>query len=374
MFALLKEVSGLQFCRINGSLTAARRKTIRLLLLLAVLLTVSGSAEDSLLRKARHLFTPIPARPPELKDNPLIPPKIELGRLLFFDPRLSAGWTVSCNSCHNLSLNGADALETSVGHNGQKGTRNSPTVFNAVFNFAQFWDGRARDLKEQAGGPIQAAVEMNNTPARVVQTLKSMPAYVTLFKTSFPNETDPVTFDNVTRALEAFEATLLTPNSRFDQFLSGDEKALSEQERRGLSLFISKDCASCHKGVNLGGASYHRFGVSQKPAPEIRPPADKGRFAITRDPTDEYVFRAPTLRNVELTAPYFHSGRVADLKQAISVMAGVQLGLKLKEREVEDIEAFLKTLTGERPKIDPPTLPAAGGGVSPPASSSGEKR
>jgi cytochrome c peroxidase len=182
-----------------------------------------------------------------------------------------------------------------------------------------------------------------------------------------------VTFDNVTRALEAFEATLLTPNSRFDQFSSGDEKALSEQERRGLALFIAKDCVSCHKGVNLGGASYHRFGVSQKPAPEIRPPGDKGRFAITGDATDEYVFRAPTLRNVELTAPYFHSGRVTDLKQAVSVRASVQLGIRLKEREGEDIEAFLKTLTGERPKIEPPTLPAAGSDTPPPLSSPGEK-
>ncbi|MFN7949363.1 MAG: cytochrome-c peroxidase [Blastocatellia bacterium] len=360
----------------NHRITAvSNRHTARLLIVLfAALLTASGSAEDSLLRKARHLFTPIPLQPPELKDNPLTPSKIELGKLLFFDQRLSSAWTVSCNSCHNLSVNGADALDTSVGHNGQKGTRNSPTVFNAVFNFAQFWDGRARNLREQAKGPIQAAVEMNNTPARVVQTLKSMPAYVALFKASFPNETDPVTFDHVTRAIEAFEATLLTPNSRFDQFLSGSEQALNEQERRGLALFIAKDCASCHKGVNLGGASYHRFGVAQKPVPEIRPPADKGRFAITGDPTDEYVFRAPSLRNVEITAPYFHSGRVADLKQAINVMMTTQLGIRLKEREVEDIEAFLKTLTGERPKIAPPSLPAAGSETPPPVTSSGEKR
>lgn len=330
-----------------------------LLILLLALLTFSGSREEALLRKARHHFSPIPSAPPELKGNPASPARVELGKALFFDPRLSADATISCHSCHNLARGGVDGLETSVGHNNQKGRRNSPTVFNAVFNFALFWDGRAKDLQEQAKGPIQDAVEMNNTPARVIATLNGIPEYVALFQAAFPDETAPLTFDNVTKAIAVFEATLLTPGARFDQYLNGDEAALSEQEKKGLSLFITKDCASCHKGVNLGGLSYHRFGVTRKPDAEIMPPGDKGRFAVTRDATDEYVFRAPSLRNVALTAPYFHSGRVQDLKQAINVMTNAQLGIRLKDRDVADIEAFLRTLTGELPKIEPPVLPQA---------------
>ncbi|MFN7926503.1 MAG: cytochrome-c peroxidase [Blastocatellia bacterium] len=328
------------------------------LLLLCLIFTISSYRENSLLQKARNKFSVLPAQAPELKNNPLTPAKIELGKLLFFDPRLSSTGTVSCNSCHNVAKSGVDNREVSLGVNGLTGTRNSPTVFNAVFNVAQFWDGRAKDLQEQAKGPIQNPVEMNNAPAQVVQTLRAIPTYANLFQTAFPNEVEPLTFDNLAKAIAAFEATLLTPSARFDQYLAGNEAALNEQEQRGLSLFISKDCASCHKGVNLGGLSYHRFGVAKKPAPEILPPADKGRHAVTHLASDEYVFRAPSLRNVELTAPYFHSGKVWELKEAITVMTNAQLGIKLKDKEIEDIAAFLKTLTGVLPKIEAPTLPA----------------
>lgn len=323
-----------------------------------ILLTMSSGWEEPLLQKARQKLEAIPAAPPEIKDNPLTPAKLELGKMLFFDPRLSASWTISCNSCHNLGLGGVDHLETSIGHGWQKGRRNSLTVFNAVFNFVQFWDGRAENMREQAKGPIKAAVEMNNTSARLIQTLKSIPGYVERFAEAFPNEAEPLSFDNVAKAIEAFETILLTPNSRFDQYLKGDEKAINEQEKRGLSLFLSKDCVSCHKGINVGGASYHKFGAARKPSSEIMPPADKGRIAITGSALDEYVFRAPTLRNVELTAPYFHSGKVWDLKQAVATMAAVQLDAKLKDREIEDLTTFLKTLTGQIPKIEYPVLPA----------------
>lgn len=329
-----------------------------------LLLTIGSHVDDPLRQKALNKVEPIPTALPDLpnlKDNPLIPAKIELGKLLFFDPRLSASWTISCNNCHNLALGGVDHLETSIGHGWQKGLRNSPTVFNAVFNVAQFWDGRANNLREQAKAPVQAAIEMNNTPTRVVQTLKSMPGYVERFTNAFPNEADPVSFDNVAKAIEAFEATLTTPNSRFDQFLKGSDEALNEQEKRGLTLFLSKDCVSCHKGVNLGGASFHKFGAARKPSPDIMPPADKGLIAITGQAVDEYVFRAPTLRNVELTAPYFHSGKIWDLKQAVATMASVQLDARLKDREIEDLVAFLKTLTGQVPKIEIPALPLATG-------------
>lgn len=339
--------------------TGIVRLTKLLGVLAMVLFTMSIGRDDPLLQKARNKLDPIPTIPPELKDNPLTPAKIELGKLLFFDPRLSSSWTISCNSCHNLGLGGVDHLETSIGHGWQRGGRNSPTVFNAVFNFAQFWDGRAKNLREQAKAPVQAAIEMNSTPARVVQTLKSMPAYVERFAVAFPNEADPLTFENVAKAIEVFETTLITPNSRFDQYLTGNEGAINEQEKRGLSLFIVKDCVSCHKGVNIGGASYHKFGAARKPNAEIMPPGDKGLFAITGNAIDEYVFRAPTLRNVELTAPYFHSGKIWDLKQAVATMASVQLDAKLKDREIDDLTAFLRTLTGQMPKIEFPILPTA---------------
>lgn len=312
---------------------------------------------DELLNKAQALFKPIPDDPPELKDNPLTPEKIELGRMLYFEPRLSKSWLISCNTCHNVGLAGVDLQETSIGHGWQKGPRNAPTVLNAVFNVAQFWDGRAEDLKAQAKGPVQAGVEMNNTPARVVETLKSIPEYVKRFETAFPNETDPVTFDNMARAIEAFEATLLTPNAPLDRYLAGDNKALSSQEKKGLATYIEKGCAGCHAGVNLGGQGYYPFGVVEKPGAELLPPEDKGRFAVTRSATDEYVFRAPPLRNIAITPPYFHTGKVWSLRQAVAIMGASQLGIQLSDKETDAIVAFLEAVTGTQPKTEYPILP-----------------
>jgi len=193
---------------------------------------------EALLKRALQDFRPIPSAAPAVKDNAVTHEKVDLGKLLFFDPRLSASEIISCNSCHNLATGGVDAGPTSVGHGWQKGPRRAPTVYNAVFNVAQFWDGRAADLKAQAKGPVQASVEMNATPEHVVQVLSSMPAYVEAFKKAFPNQEAPVTFDNFAKALEAFEATLITPASRFDQFLEGDANALDAQEQAGLKLFM----------------------------------------------------------------------------------------------------------------------------------------
>ena len=319
--------------------------------------SVSLAQDAALLKKAQGMFKPIPAAPPVLKANQATAAKTELGKLLFFDPRLSSSWLISCNTCHNLSLGGVDLLETSVGHGWQKGPRNSPTVLNAVLNIAQFWDGRASDLKEQAMGPVQAAVEMNSTPARTVKTLKSIPEYVDRFKKAFPNEADPVTFENMARAIEVFEATLLTPNSRFDQYLAGKTEALSTTEKRGLELFMARGCAPCHSGVNLGGQGYFPFGVVEKPGSEILPRDDRGRFEVTKTASDEYVFKSPSLRNIALTAPYFHSGKVWDLKQAVAVMGSSQLGSKLTGKDVDAIVEFLQTLTGTQPKVEIPILP-----------------
>ena len=312
---------------------------------------------DALMNRARELFKPLPANLPAIHGNAVTREKIELGKMLYFDPRLSASGIFSCNSCHNLGLGGVDGLETSVGHGWQKGPRNAPTVLNAVLNVAQFWDGRAEDLKAQAKGPIQAGVEMNSTPDRVLAVLNSMPAYKAKFADAFPNEKEPLTFDNVAMAIEAFEATLTTPAAPFDQYLEGKADALTDTQRAGLELFIDKGCAGCHNGVNVGGHDYFPFGVVTRPGAEILPPGDKGRFAVTKTADDEYVFRSPTLRNVTLTAPYFHSGKVWDLRQAVAVMGSSQLGATLSEQEIDKITAFLETLTGQQPRVEYPLLP-----------------
>lgn len=324
----------------------------------AILALASAPAlADELLKEAQGVFKPIPSVVPAVKDNAITHEKIDLGRSLFFDPRISASGLLSCNTCHNLGLGGVDGLETSVGHGWQKGPRNSPTVFNAVFNVAQFWDGRAEDLKAQAKGPVQAGVEMNNTPAQVEKTLASLPLYVQKFKASFPSETQPVTFDNMAKAIEAFEATLITPASRFDQYLEGNTAALTAAEKGGLKLFMDKGCSACHSGVNIGGEGYFPFGVVEKPGADILPAGDKGRFAVTKTADDSYVFRAGPLRNIALTAPYFHSGKVWNLKQAVAIMGSSQLGTKLSEKDVDSIVAFLNTLTGEQPRVEYPIMP-----------------
>ncbi len=316
-------------------------------------------AADDLLKQAQETFKPIPSMVPAVKDNAVTHDKIELGKALFFDPRLSSSGLLSCNTCHNLGLGGVDGLETSIGHGWQKGPRNAPTVLNAVFNVAQFWDGRADDLKAQAKGPVQAGVEMNSTPDRVEKTLASIPTYVDWFKKSFPGEDKPVTFDNMAKAIEAFEATLITPASRFDQYLGGNVAVLTAKEKDGLKLFMDKGCSSCHSGVNVGGEGYFPFGVVEKPGADILPEGDKGRFAVTKTADDSYVFRAGPLRNIALTAPYFHSGKVWDLKQAVAIMGSSQLGTKLSEKDVDAIVAFLNTLTGEQPRVEYPIMPAS---------------
>jgi cytochrome c peroxidase len=292
-----------------------------------------------------------------LENNPTNPARVELGKMLFFDPRLSVSHLISCNTCHNVGLGGVDLQETSVGHGWQKGPRNAPTVLNSVFNIAQFWDGRAKDLAEQAKGPVQASVEMSNSPQQVIATLKSMPEYVALFAKAFSGEKDPVTFDNMAKAIEVFEATLITPNAPFDRFLKGDEQSLKAEEKEGLQLFVNKGCVSCHNGVNIGGTSYFPFGVREVPTAEVRPPGDVGRFQVTNTAADRYVFKSPSLRNIALTPPYFHSGKVWELADAVTIMGTAQLGIALGPAEAEKITSFLRTLTGDQPQVVYPVLP-----------------
>jgi cytochrome c peroxidase len=326
---------------------------------LLTLVVVSGAyGADPLLARAQKIFKTIPVSPPVLEGNPATPEKIELGKDLFFDPRLSASNLISCNTCHNVGMGGVDFQETSVGHKWQRGPRNAPTVLNAVFSIAQFWDGRAPDLKEQAKGPVQASVEMSNTPDRMMATIVSMPEYVALFKKAFPGEAKPLTFDNAAKAIAVFEATLLTPGSRFDQYLSGDDKALKAEEKDGLALFMDKGCAACHGGINMGGAGYYPFGVMERPTAEVMA-GDTGRFKVTGTKSDEYVFKSPSLRNIDLTPPYFHSGKVWDLKNAVTIMGTAQLGAKLSAADTDKIAAFLRSATGVQPKVIYPVLPAS---------------
>jgi cytochrome c peroxidase len=333
--------------------------SVVLLIVASILFVSTSHAADPVMQQAQAIFKPIPNNPPQNEKNPITAEKVELGKMLYFDPRLSKSMLISCNTCHNLGLGGADFQETSIGHKWQKGGRNSPTVFNAIFNIAQFWDGRAPDLMEQAKGPVQASVEMNNSPEQVIKTLNSMQGYVSMFKKVFGDSPDPVTFDNMAKAIEAFESTLLTPDSPFDRFLAGDAQALTAREKQGLQLYMNKGCGGCHGGINMGGSGYFPFGVVEKPQEEITA-GDLGRFKFTGVKADLYVFKAPSLRNIALTAPYFHSGKIWSLKSAVALMGSAQLGIKLSDDDIDKIEGFLRTTTGIQPKITYPELPSPG--------------
>jgi cytochrome c peroxidase len=331
-------------------------KNTAMLSLLLLLPALAYGADDTMSR-AQSMFKPIPSKPPVLKENLATAAKENLGMKLFFDPRLSASQLISCNSCHNLGLGGTDLQETSIGHGWQKGPRNAPTVFNAVFDVAQFWDGRAPDLQTQAKGPVQAGVEMNNNPELVVKTLQSIPGYAPLFQLAFPGEKSPITFDNVAKAIEVFEATLLTPDSAFDRYLKGKKDALTSKQEEGLRVFMDKGCAACHGGMNVGGTGYFPFGVREAPSADIRPVGDVGRFKVTNTESDRYAFKAPSLRNVAATQPYFHSGKVWKLNEAVTVMGSSQLGIKLNPSEADKVVAFLETMTGKFPRLQYPVLP-----------------
>lgn len=260
------------------------------------------ASTDPLMLQARELFKPIPIRAPELPGNLATPEKVGLGAMLYFDPRISATHSISCASCHSIGLGGADNSPTSAGFHGKRGGRNSPTVFNAAFNVAQFWDGRAKDLEQQAGGPMVNPVEMASLTGHVAEQLSALPQYRTAFAKVFPNDANPVSIGNAQKAIAVFEATLTTPNAPFDRYLRGDAAAINSNQKAGLKLFIEKGCASCHAGVNVGGAMYAKFGVAAAPDAKYRPAGDIGRATVTGDVADTYVFKVPTLRNIALTA------------------------------------------------------------------------
>lgn len=278
--------------------------------------------------------------------------KVELGKQLFFDPRLSRSGFISCNSCHNLSMGGSDNLPTSIGDQWQEGPINSPTVLNSSLNLAQFWDGRAADLKEQAAGPISNPKEMAFTHILAIDVLHSIPQYRDSFKAVY--KVDKITLNEVTDAIAEFEKTLVTPNSRFDKWLKGDKNAISQVEQQGYDLFKSIGCVACHNGPALGGNSFQKMGLVE--AYKTSNPAE-GVAGLTGKDADRFKFKVPTLRNVELTYPYFHDGAYWKLEDSVDVMARLQLGRKLSVEEIDKVTAFLKTLTGEQPSFALPILP-----------------
>ncbi len=291
---------------------------------------------------------PLPAVPPIPADNTMSAVKIELGKMLFFEPRLSSSGVISCATCHNPSFAFTDRVPRALGHGHQVGPRNTPTVLNAAFLDNQFWDGRAATLEEQALGPIQASVEMNETMPHVVAHLKEIPEYKEMFAAAFGGD-DPVNPENIAKAIAAFERTLITTNSPFDRFLMGDKDAISARAKKGWALFQSKGCIGCHSGPNFTNSQFYKIQVPGS--------TDLGRYQVTKNEDDKFKFRVQTLRNVALTYPYFNNGSVWQLTDAIKIMSREMLKSETGDEEAKDIEAFLRTLTGEMPRFEYPVLP-----------------
>jgi cytochrome c peroxidase len=299
-----------------------------------------ADSREAVQQQARAIFGALPAEAARPGD-PITDAQVELGRRLYYEKRVSKNHDLSCNSCHLLTRFGADGEPTSAGHKGQRGARNSPTTLNAAFSFAQFWDGRAASVEEQAQGPVLNPVEMAMpSDTQVLAVLESIPGYAPLFAAAFPGDAKPITYTNFGRAVGAFERRLVTP-SRFDAFLGGDLDALDEAEVAGLQTFLATGCTACHAGPALGGQMFQKIGLVHPY--ETR---DLGRYEVTKRAADEYFFKVPTLRNVAETGPYFHDGRVATLDEAIRLMGWHQLGKQLAPEEIASIRTFLATLTG----------------------------
>lgn len=302
---------------------------------------------------------------PDPADNPTTAEKVKLGQMLFLDPRLSSTGTVSCNSCHNVMAGGEDNRPVAAGVHGQTGGRSAPTVWNAAFSQVQFWDGRAPSLEEQAKGPVTNPIEMGmKSWDDVVKRLKAIPGYPELFSAAFGSDKEPVTRDNAAKAIAAYERTLITTNSAYDKYVSGDKSALTEQQVSGMNTFAEVGCNHCHSGPAFNGnGAFMKFPINSNGMFEAKYKfsKDEGRYEVTKNDADKHVFKVPTLRNIALTAPYFHNGSVDKLSTAVQVMAKSQLGVSLKQQQVKDIVAFLEALTGEFPKQTMPRLPGTPG-------------
>ena len=324
------------------------------LVMVCVTYLVSAPGKVQVNADALQMFAPLPAVMTSAH-NPITDVKVKLGRMLYYDARLSANQKISCNTCHPLDAYGAESKSVSTGFKNQHGKRNAPTVYNAAGHFVQFWDGRAPTVEEQAKGPITNPIEMAMpSNAVAVEVIKSMPEYVAMFQTAFPNDKDPITYNNMALAIGAFERGLVTP-SAWDAFLKGDKSALTDAQKSGFNTFAATGCQWCHSGAYIGGASYQKLGVV-KPWPKQD---DQGVYQLTKDETDRMVFKVPSLRNIKKTGPYFHDGSVATLDQAIRNMAVHQRGVALTDTQVKSIEAWMDSLTGQIPAeyIKTPELP-----------------
>lgn len=320
--------------------------------------TASAAASAKSGELSRGKLAMFAALPTSFDRPPTSDAEISLGRMLYYDARLSLGQSVSCNTCHDLDKGGVDGTPVSTGHRGQKGTRNSPTVFNAAGEFVQFWDGRAADVEAQALGPLTNPVEMA-MPSNdaVVAALASIPGYAPAFEAAFPGQKPAITIEHTAAAIGAFERRLVTP-ARFDKYLAGDKTALTEDEKAGFDAFFDTGCSTCHSGALVGGAMYQKLGLV-KPWPDTK---DEGRFAVTKDENDKMMFKVPSLRNVTKTAPYFHDGSVATLPEAVRLMGQHELGRELDDATIAKIVTWLGSLEAAPPAdlVRKPDLPKSG--------------
>lgn len=345
-----------------------------LLLALALSFAIAALAADQSVRaQAQQVFKPLPTAMTSA-ENPITPEKVALGRLLFFEPRVSIDGTVSCSRCHEPFLYATDALPKPIGAEHRVNPRNSPTVLNAALQIASHWRGDRKNVEDQATKALTGAASFGNPNFDVAMArLKAIPGYAPMFAKAFPGQADPVTPDNWGKAIGAYERTLVTP-SPFDAYLRGKEGALSPDAEKGLQEFMQLGCAGCHNGAGVGGGMYQKFGLVEEywkatGSKEI----DKGRFDVTKEPSDTYVFKVPSLRNVAMTPPYFHDGSVATLSQAVRIMARVQLGKTVDDEQVTHIVAFLDSLTGTLPEalVQTPVLPTSAFAGAPPQPAAG---
>jgi cytochrome c peroxidase len=336
----------------------SRSITLAFLLAAGLFIGSSAAADDTtaLRAQAKSVIGELPKNA-ATEARPMTEARIDLGRQLYYDPRLSKNHDISCNSCHQLDRFGVDGEPTSPGHKGQRGGRNSPTSMNAALHIAQFWDGREPDVEAQAKGPVLNPVEMAMpSPEAVVAVLKSIPGYGPAFGAAFPGESDPITYDNMATAIGAFERGLLTP-APIDRFIAGKDEALSSQARKGFTLFLQNGCVSCHTGPAIGGGMYRKMGL-------VKPyqTSDQGRFDVTANEADRHVFKVPSLRNITKTGPYLHDGSVAKLDEVVRLMGWHQLGIDIPADDRKAIVSFLESLTGsvDAAYVAKPELPASG--------------
>ncbi len=333
--------------------TIFRKDRARFLAAAIILFAVSVSAfaagEEELIRRASQILGPLPSSMPSA-ENPITPEKVRLGKMLFYEPRVSIDGTVSCSKCHPLALYAADGLRKSVGHNCAENPRNDPTVFNAASQISEHWVGNRTSVEDQAKqaviGPPAFGMPSYESAEKV---LRSYGEYRDLFKAAFPSDPEPVTIDNFAKAIGAFERTLVTP-APFDAFLRGEKGALTAQQIRGLSAFMDQGCAGCHSSPFIGGQIYQKFGLFEPYEKYTKSgKVDDGRFVVTKKEADRRVFKVPVLRNVAMTPPYFHDGSVDKLSDAVWIMGKLQVGKDLPQEQVGDIVAFLRALTGRIP-------------------------